>query len=812
MSLEFGKPTVFENCPTNSSGGDGIDDSNEIGLANPEAVDLTNPSYVINSYKTFVRSAAIDGQIIADNFIADIDKNEQIQSMYNTLGFVDEMLGIETQYFDLKQEALRSYFTSLLQRMEKYAKNFKESSENKSVLTWLYTKIKMRLKTVTTNTSLIVDLPEYLNEIEEQILIFRRNEIEVNVNDQQYSMNNEIQFINAFIENHILPELENILVEVSSLVTRMIDELFERQGKFTPQQDACSYENDTTQSQLMMQEDKMYAFKTLNALSTIKDTENEATDEWISDSDDFSAHLPAPLERRKHTEKYELFITQMSDIERQLNPFLESDANSLTNITRYIAQLKADLKDELQNGIIDSNDIDGKRDELMSLSEEQQSELQLSKELTSTFDIILAILNLRDVSINFYENLSVDVIIKLLNLYEFTKQMEEEANEANKKIENIYDTILEQFLKMEASVKQISRQIINKSHFELDKCKWDTVVTIRDVKAVFRKFGNDTSVMEILCRSIDKLDDTIRFLFETYDTDYLNKAKSVNGFVDILLNNALKNLEKIIQMNIIREKYVLAVTAFNKQQFPFANTILMSDLQLPTDLQPDDNEKLVQVLIDRLYYLKEKIKSVDVLIGYDRLSDIEFSSEKSSFVGPFYKWTFPEEITEEKLKFLRGEEIELKATISMNSHFHAVKFNEIGIKITMKTDDEERQKYMTSLLEKCIVIMTMAGKDDYRCDKEIHSFEVDDNVRFVYSYKRNSNGQPLMKNDVYKKIYGKNYFLSPYTTWKVIVKQQSSADLTYFQQDGFVLELIGRGQYVEESDALSEICSDLKKI
>lgn len=843
-----GEPATLKNNASKSVGMDGVDGYNGIGVENPGAVDLINPSHVINNYKNFVRrSVSIDGQNLDTNFVEDIEEYEHIQSLYDTLGFVDEMLGIEMQYFELKNKAsLTPYYGSLLKRTAKLSQNFKEPIANKGVLAWLYTTITTRLSNVAKKPTLIVDLPEYLNEIEGHILKFRHNEIEVNVNDQQYSLNSEIQSVNAYIKNQILPELENIFAEIGSHVSTLIDELFERQYKFkdpiedpetseTPETPETS-ENDTILSPMLR--DKKRLFKAINTLTDAYSSMDMGIsmmigteiDKWISGSDDFSLDLTSEfieptLKIGRHREKYQLLIEQLNDIERELNQFstLEIDSNSLTNVTRNVAELKTDLTEQLQSGVLDPYDVDYKRDELISLFEEKQSELHLSKDLSTCFDIILAILKLRAVSIDFYRRTSVEDISELLNLYEITNKMEEEAGNVDLEIENIYDTITEQYLKIDTSVNEISRQLINKSHFELDESRWRTMGTVRDVKAFFRKMGNETVVVELLCRSIEKLDETIIFLFDAYD-HIGNLNKSVNGFVDTIsgelqyshdstLNDATKKLEKIIQMNVILEKYELAVKAFEKRLFPFANKILMSDLQLPRDLQPDDNEKLAKVVINRFYYLKEKVKSLDVLLigTYDDfvLSDIEFSSKETSLVGPFFKYEFSSENYEKKLKLLRGEEIQLEANINEVTRFYgldAIKFNEIGIKLII---DSNKQNALNLELEKYVVTMTMIGKSDYRCDKKIHSFALDGNISFTYSFKRNSKGQPVMKNYVYQKIYGNYYFLSPYTTWKIKIQNLSTGNLSSFEKDKIDLELFGRGQYIPNNHIRSEVCTEL---
>lgn len=799
--IKYGKPSPITNDPQIAYGVDGIDGYNEIGIDNPDAEHLINAAHVINNYKRFVRkSMAIDAGKVDADFVQEIDKNEHIQQLYDVLGFVDEMLGIEMQYTELKNEIpLTPYFISLLERTEKYAQNFTESIENRDVLTWLKKTI-MRLRTVAKDTAPIVDLPEYLNEIEAHIFKLRHIEIEVNVNDHRYSLNNEIRSVNESIKNQILPEMENIFAEIGSYVSTLIDELFERQYKFEPElvPDFPEIPKNNTMPSFMMLPDDFSSIKS----SMIIGSENEATDEWISDSNYFTSGVSSDRV------KYHLFIKQLNSIQDELNQFsnLNSESISLTDIASNLAELKSNLEEQLKNYVLDPDDVDRKRDELISLFEEKQSEMEFSKDLSTFFDVSLTILA---VPINFYKQTSVGGTADFVNFYEIVNQMDQEAEKVNREIENIYDTILEQFHKIETSIDEIRYQVINKSHFEIDVSKWRTSATIRDVKAFFRKFGNETAVAELLCRSIGKLDDTTTLLFEAYD--YIDHLRPVNGNHDSILNDTTKNLERMIEINTILDKYELAVKAFEKQQFPFASKNLLSDLRLPTDLRGDHIEKLAALVIDRFSYLREKVKSADALIGkYDRfvLSDLEFSG--SSRFGTFHTWMFSWKYgnTETLMKLLEGEEIELLADINEAKRFNVLKFNEIGIKLKI---EPKKQYELDSELEECIVTMAMIGNSDYRCDNKIHSFAVEDNISFTYSFKRNEDGQPFLKNKVYKKIHGKEYFLSPYTTWKIHLQKmiEANLNLTRFAKYEMEVQLFGLGQYVQPSTVLSEFCNEL---
>lgn len=790
LKLAEASPVPVANCSTDSFGVDGTDGYYDVDIEYPDPVHLINPTHVINNYKNFVRRSIVsDGFKPEVNLMEEMDSNEYIRSLYNTLGLIDEMMGIETQYFDLKEIASPiPYFISLLNRTESLAQNFTEPIENKGVLTWLDTAIMMRISTDNGNS--IVDLPEYLNEIEADIIKLRHNEIDLNSEEERIFKISEIRNNSKFLESQIFSEIENVFVEISSHVSTLIDELYERQFTFVPP----TLDESLEELILIMYDDTSYYMDE----SIMIGAENETID-------------------RKQMRNYELLKEQLDDIERELYVFsrLESESDELKWLIEKVVEVRSSLADPLLN--CDFDHIDHVRDELISVFEIKQSE---SQDFSSFYDSILATLYLREVNMDFYKDILWDRE-DTANETSDGCEMDEAAAQANLEIKYIYDTILDNYFEMETSLNTIRWKPIPGSYFELQESKLRITNTIRDVRAFFRKLGNETSVVELLCRSIGKLDDIVVSFFESYDYSvHFNESITVNRPVSIIsterqystddtLNVARMKLEKMIQTNIIIEKYQSAVKAFEKQHFPFANKIILSNLELPADLQPGDNEKLAKVTIDHFYYLKSRVKSVDMLIGkYDRLvlTDVEFNENENSLVGSFFRWSLSGENEEKRQKLLRGEEIELTASIENATALSAVKFNEIGIKLIT---DEDKQCEFFSELEKCIVTMTMIGSSQYRCGNDIHSFAAEENVSFTYSFKRDSNGNPVMQNHLYGKVRNsKNYYLSPYTTWKIQIQKLRATNLTKFGR--MTVELFGRGQYIQCVDCISEICDQLK--
>lgn len=830
-----GKPSPSVVHPVNklSAGVNGSDGLNDKGIVYPDLADLINPSHAINDYKSFVRMhLAIDGKNLKlSEFVADINNNERIRSLYDTSGLIHEMLGIEKQYFELKKKiSLTPHYNSLWKRAVEYARNFPESIEMIDAFRWFYTTITRRVND-DNSTSAILNLSEYVDEIEAQIGKLRHSEMEIDYIARQHFFNEEIQSVRSMIEKQILPNFQIILSEIGSNVKSLMDELYERQYKFVePKQDPNAtipglnititiadefiYPDDMMDS--LMPFDKMFPFKVLNMVNDFTyttmgesfemiETTDEATGEaanyFFSDSLSEFTQSMEQISRNEKKKKLQLFTKQLNDIERELNQ-LTTFHIELNELLRTVREFKKELSQQISNESLSFSDVDLKRDKLISAVEQTQSELQFSEDLSTSLDVTLAILILREIPLYVYEQLSVEVITDMLNYYDIAKQMEEEAQ--NSYQENIYDTILKRFQEFEKSVNEISG-CINKSTF-LKVDKWRTLSAIRDIAPFFRKWSNETAIKEHLYRSIEKLDDSLTSLFEACDDiDHLSKTISINEFIspqklqystNLSLYAAITNLKETIQINVVLDQYEAAVKALERYQFPFGNKVIRPDLDLPTNLQPNDSKRLAEVVIELVNYLKSEVKSAELSIGkYSHLvfSDIEFSYK--SVVGPFYVWKYSE-FGDELKRLLSGEEIELKADIAMVTALSAIKFNRIGMRIRSEKN----------IRPQGFITMRMMQSSDYRCDTKIHSFAVDDNLTYSHSLKWNDDGEPIMRNKVDRHLYGKNYFLSPYTTWKIKIESMSTELAHSFPID---LELYGHGEFIPSSQILSKICNEL---
>ena len=85
---------------------------------------------IINMYKTYLRKN-LNNRWIKINLIEllyKLDNNNNIQKVYDTLGFVDEMQELEEQFYSLNKDLdFKPFYESLLKRITEYAKTSIES-------------------------------------------------------------------------------------------------------------------------------------------------------------------------------------------------------------------------------------------------------------------------------------------------------------------------------------------------------------------------------------------------------------------------------------------------------------------------------------------------------------------------------------------------------------------------------------------------------------------------------------------------------------------------------------------------------------
>lgn len=856
------------------NGTNGMDGQNEIGIEQPDPVKPVNLPYIINEYKYFAREKlASDPQewrkLKIRDFYNQIDSNPDIE--YDTLGFIDEFIGIEKQYFELLHKLpLEEYYASLMKRIHKKMLENPPSNDDKKVLSWLYSTAIIQLSRSKMNAHQIsvVNLNEYIDLAQQQLTKLRHIEKEVFISQQTQTYNTSLKdhiSLAVFeIKYRILPEIERNFYEIDRQLFVMMDELYERQDKYVNKtgdipQDIADLLPDivpptpenpepisapttttitpapipnvipTTMSKNIVAEwhnEKLAPFKMAfhfhKPFYTIYSSRTES-DLNIERSIDHVSSNEVKIEKTVI-----LCVKQLNDIESELNRYLfESPSKDGQIILHKITEVKNYLIEKGQN--CDPDKLHKMRNYLGETMKAKQSlhETQ-DPELASELEVILAMLELGELPNNIYSQLSVDDIRNILNFNDKIEHMNLLArNETfNQTDEYIYDSFVEKYKELESTVHFLNRNLANESNLELDMSIWQLKYTVQDFKAFCRQLSNETKSYAILDRKIQKLDDALSTLVKVYEN--INNLKNANNWTSVVetishdefnledneLIDAILRLKQAIQRNVIQDVNLNVISKLTQHLFPF-HGILFKHYRCPKSSKTTDFDTMFPSILELFNFIRDQNKHLNtVTTKYDSIIYKYVHIIGDNFPGPFYIWS-DDELKGKIGSLLKGDEVEFRASSNMAPanmrRTSAMKFNEISIRF-VATENGQQAKLMKEL-EKYVLKMSMASEAEYICNGKKQMLTTDQHLSIHQSFKLDANQQPILKNDVYRKISEIKPFLSPYVLWKVqlenIVDETTIDDSIANIIDR--LELTGKGEFISDAiggQLLSELCED----
>lgn len=216
---------------------DGQDGANYQHQKNPrEPNPFANHFRIINSYKTFVRANLANHiqESEIKKFLLDLDEDERIQLTYKPLGFADELLGIEQQYFQLRHRlSFDPFVRALRMRIDEYAIRQQKdlSKQDKQLLGYLQAATLSKLCSMQNMANRVsaVDLLEYLELIQDHVDdINKIKKIDV-INGHRKifkdAINVKVSSAKEMIETQIVPNIEQTLAEIKGQVTNLIHEI-----------------------------------------------------------------------------------------------------------------------------------------------------------------------------------------------------------------------------------------------------------------------------------------------------------------------------------------------------------------------------------------------------------------------------------------------------------------------------------------------------------------------------------------------------------------------------------------------------------
>lgn len=852
-SSDIWKKSVYN---MGTSGKPGLVNNNE-KIQRAATINITQfPHEAVNMYKAFLREKLpnnVQEKYITD-FLINIERNDGINSLYqSSLSLIDDLMLMDNQHLRLRENVdFIPFIESLVNRIKIFAKKLSpEAKDDRVALRTLYTATVSKLVSLKTNENraTVLNIPVFIETVQDHIKKLRDFEkIQENLNlieyQEQYqeSLSAKINEALTIIQTEVSPEIDKIFSEIG----RSIEDLLKEIQQLVGQEEKNQAQLKEMRKKLVVKMIAKVFFDVEKLLTTVLtflgpigvaaaaivgpvvfglegvvDHVIEDVSFFSQNNEDTVANFVTSLKdsiakvNNVLSEEAELFKIQLGDISELL---MKSSYNN-DEVMNYLNNLKSKVAMELgSDGISDPTMIIDERKKLVHLLDKHSN---VEKPLLRSWKTVKSIAKAGgDMALETYMNVRTD--------YDSIQEIDKAIEESQEKIQELHELarhILDEMVPMVKQLyefmKNLMKNLENKSPVQLDVTNWKIQTKLKDMKSALSEVFEGFNAKAKFQSSFDKLGEGINALINVYDRieSYKDKAElaffigkmfqvKLPDIQDKNLLMAIRNLSIVIQSNLILEQHQLVMHAFKQQQYPFAQ-FQLSVFNFPPNIEPHNIESLIEKIDEQLNQLKNAIVKGKVTLGkYDKevFKKSKFNSDKNKL--PFYTWKYSD-IQDEIKKFLRGESITLRSDIRKGRQLNAVKFNEIQLEF--KTSDANLQDDLNSYLEYYNVKMEMVGNGYYKCGARIHYVSVDENIALEFSMLKQANGQPDDINEVYSKIKDNAVFVSPYAMWKIQLTKPNEASPNFtskFEQNVIDLNLIGVGQYFKDGSYAPEVCTD----
>lgn len=830
--------------PHNYAPSHGVTGQNCVSRMQPSERVVSPFSNTVNDYKGYVREQ-LAGNVMESKlkrFVDDLENNKDVQATYNIVGFVNEILCLENQYFQLRNKfEFRSFYVSILNRLNVYERTLNEFDPNRKVLSYLYAAMLSEINSNVANQRTILNLRDYLNEAQAHIHEIRviGREIQIRNHQIEYTnlLNAKMDSAKDLISVKILPEVNRNLNFIESNFVALVDETIAKKKQTHAAIE--EYKRKQREMERSMKRGKIFAGlkiictglsffgpvgmaagAVLGAGTTIAEA---AMGKKVSQS--AIAGISSSLNDLIKALKYNhiLFEQQLSDITTEISAN-DKFKGEFKELKAQLDQIKADVERANKDGgflqIVDA------RKKLQELIKQKKIDIERQKPHESL--LVQAMNNAHDIA--HIVGMTVEMYNRIKNNAERMREvsnvirsLERELMALHQYEEQIYRTMIPIFRATENYLKMVNPSLDGGSHVQLDIRKWEIKNRLTDVKYMFSQMTATSGTHDDFQQYFAKVEATMDVLIDAYDrieslsehvkfVDFISQIASSNGHEitnDSALKDSINRMDEIIQTNLVLERHAFVVHAFKQHYFPFA-PLFLDKFSLPPQLSFNDTDALKENAIKQIKDLNSGVIISESTLGsrdINLFSDIAFdSSDTFSVMPPFFTWKH-NEYRNEIQQLLRGEEIIIKADVTKAVNKNAIKFKRIGIHLN--SPDESVQKALNEALSSFDLTMTMISDSYYRCDKRVYHLPIDRHIVIEQSMKLDSNGLPIKQNDVYKKISESNYFLSPYGLWSIkLENERNNVTLQRFENEMIDVELIGRGQYLKNVESVSrDICN-----
>lgn len=804
-------------------------------------------------YKYFAREHLAANHHVSnlDQFLDDLNENNEVNSLFDTISLFNEFESTEHHYLKLHNSlSFISYYESLRDRIiTHYNKTNADKREDRLALKHLLTAVTSRLFAVKYHEDdvIVLDLLEYMGGIKKKMTKLQAMQktkyIEEYRDEFKQSVNNKIEKASDLIENTVLPAINQTYSDVNKRIDELLKETFKKEEE-TKEKVKKAEENVRKLREQAVQHAATGLLKFFGGCLAIFGPPGMAAGaavigaaeviDGVADSQrklntitlDSSIQGKSILHVRKEAKgNIQMLKLKLEDLQKI---FQNEDMSDFESILKEINETLIKVNEVIDKEETPSADLLGSlKKSQEGLSEkfdkisEQIKDTPKYKSLSKKLKGAQMVIGFASSSLDFYQTIRNDQQ-KLEAADEMLAKVKNQLQMIEMHKQNIYNIMIPQAKMMEQSLKEAMENAKGKIHVELDISKWTLQGALKDVKKLFNEMTQGFEVAGDLERCIEKLMEGITTVIDVYDRidSYSEKSQLAslisdiaigsNEFKDATLKIAVSNMEEIIETNLAMQQYKLALRALKQHKFPFAEMFL-NPFQLPLDLNSTDSTFVIQTLkqIDNLI---DGIRESNAIISQKDMLGYQVSNEIFTDNMAFYKWDY-QNYKKEISQLLNGEGATLVSNLNGGLEMNAVKFNLIWLKFRLKNETLQRE-FDEEFKNFDRVRMEIAGNNLYRCDKRIYYIPLEKPFDLSFSPKCKP---PCSIDGHHESLWKSEPFLSPYTTWNLILvpdkppgePEHDFAKLSRFQDYVTEVALEGHGRYVHRDISLEfDICSD----
>ncbi|XP_055325734.1 uncharacterized protein LOC129579606 [Sitodiplosis mosellana] len=859
---------TYTNPSTN--GTDGLSDKGQKPQITIEFKQLWR---IINKYKSYVREKLPTNirERKLSTFLEKIAKNTQIVDEYKILGLIDELDGLEHQFFKLENHiSLAPFYESLLHRISEHAINGPIKKEEKKILSYLYTaalsKIFGMKNRIGNNT--VYDLDEFLGSVKESIEKLKEIESKVAIieyrNQYESLLNKKMGSAHELIEKQIKPTIDGLFNEIDQHIDQMVHETIQKEQSAAD--DIIKYEKQKRDLEKAMAiRSTLAPFKIFSPLLSVFGPHGAIAGGLITSAASTIESLvigtgdpsigvisPLPVIRTSLTQlsaqlnnKAALFKAQIAEIDTRIKDYdnegMQSTAMpSKSDYVKIKEKIKEKVK-ECKEFIKDMEDgsynrrftatIDQKKNELKDLLLEEKTVMEQRKaglearqpEMQRKIDKYVRFLGHAQTVASAGE-MAVEVFNRYksdANKLKVVSDSISVAKENLQKLKAVHNEIsnntMLQVELMDKKVNELYDKLTGKQRTELDMQKWEIQNFLRDLKLQFAKLMKFQFSIELDLQScFTKIDEGINTLIDVYDhiESYVESKQLAQYIANIASPNAIE----------IRVEDPVFLDAITRLQHVIKSNLVLEKYNLAMRAVAQHYFPVVHLFV-RNYDLPLSLKTNDTasLIenSIEKITSLQSTIKEKKILSNEY-----ENVTFSDIGF----DGELLPPFYIWKH-HTIR-NEIrnlfkGESIIIAADimkgvDLNAVKFNEIQLRFKLQNETAQNRFNGRLNGFLINMTMigNNNYRcnkriYCIPLDRNVeivhhfvNGQWVGPNDVHRKIADNEAFLSPYTTWMIQLSGGDFRKLDDFHKETIDLELIGRGKYLMHGTFSMHNCND----